>query len=596
MPRLIEDYALIGDLHTAGLVSRTGTIEWLCIPRFDSDSVFASLLGDARNGCWTLAPKEPIVSSERRYRPDTLVLETTLHCDAGSVRMIDFMPRRTAGPTIVRIVEGTRGTLEMTSLLAARFSFGSLPPWTRRHDDCITMVVGPEGLALRASIQLDIEAPDVAAHFTIAEGKSVAFVLQWFPSHDDPPAARDPFELLGETERNWRLWSERCSCKGTMRSDVLRSLITLKALMYEPTGGSVAAVTTSLPEDFGGTLNWDYRFAWIRDSAFTIEALVAGGFRDEARAWRDWLLRMLGGEPGRLQIMYSVGGDRRLEEYEADWLPGFEASKPVRIGNAAYTQFQLGIYGQLMQAIFVAHRNANIEVDAEAWAMLRKLVDHVCEVWQQPDAGIWEYRNEVASYTSSRVMAWVALDRAVQAVESGEYDGPLDRWREVCRTIHADVCEHGYHPGRKAFVQSYGSEMLDASTLMIPIVGFLPAEDERVRNTLAALERELVIDGLIMRDSRFVKRDASGNRRPLEGAFLACNAWLVQNYTLAGRLDDARKLLQRLHGLANDLGLFSEEYDVRVGRMAGNFPQTFSHATFVNAAVSLIAAENAGRA
>ena len=594
MPRLIEDYALIGDLHTAALVSRSGSIEWLCVPRFDSDGVFASLLGDERNGCWTLRPAHDVLRTERRYRNNTLVLETTLHCREGSVRVIDFMPRRREnGAMVVRIVEGIGGSCEMETSLVARFAFGSLPPWTRPHGDCITLVIGPDGLALRASVPLEARRPDVSARFRLTEGKRETFVLEWFPSHEEPPPARDAVRLLHETEERWRSWAADCSCTGWLRDDVLSSIIVLKALTYEPTGGCVAAPTTSLPEDFGGSLNWDYRYAWIRDSAFTIEALIVAGLHEEARAWRDWLLRVLGGKPERLQIMYSVGGDRRLAEYEADWLRGFEASRPVRIGNAAYTQFQLGIYGQLMHAMYITHRDGGIELDAEAWTMLVKLIDHVCEVWQQPDSGIWEYREPAVPYTVSRAMAWAAVDRAIRFIEREGFDGPLERWRATRDAIHTEVCTNGFHRGRNAFVQSYGSEMLDASVLLIPIMEFLPADDERVRSTLAALERELIVDGLIMRDSRFVERDALGNRRPKEGAFLACNLWLVQNYVLAGRLDDARDLLARVRDLSNDLGLFSEEYDVRTKRMAGNFPQTFSHATFVNAAIQLLTAEAA---
>ena len=590
MPRLIEDYGLIGDLHTAALVSRQGTIEWLCVPRFDSDSVFAALLGTSDNGSWSLAPVADVRASSRSYRRDSLVLETTMECDGGTVKVIDFMPRREDAPTVVRIVEGVAGSVEMRTRVACRFAFGSLPPWTRHLGDAITMTIGSDALAVRASIPLEIEPPDVRALFTVRAGEKVTFVLQWFPSHYPPPEAVDAHELLAQTESKWREWTKTCPCEGRFRESVTRSLITLKALMYEPTGGSVAAVTTSIPEDPGSDSNWDYRFSWIRDSAFTIDALVGGGYHEEALAWRDWLLRMLGGEPGRLQIMYSVGGDRRLAEYEADWLSGFENSKPVRIGNAAHTQFQLGIYGHLMQAIYTAHEKAGIQIDTEAWAMLSKLIEHVCEVWKLPDSGIWEYRQKPAYYTVSRVMAWVAMNYAVRAVEEG-YDGPIERWRAVRDEIHDEVCERAFHRQRRAFVQSYGSESIDASVLLIPITGFLPADDPRVVQTIATIEEELMIDGFVMRDSRHVARDPSGNRRPTEGAFLACNMWLVQNYVFAGRLDDARNLLARVLAVANDIGLFAEEFDVRIGSMVGNFPQTFSHATFVNAALTLLDAE-----
>jgi len=590
MPRLIEDFALIGDLHTAALVSRQGTIEWLCVPRFDSDSVFASIVGDSGNGCWKLEPTAKVLSTQRSYRGDTLVLETILHCEGGSVKVVDFMPRRIENPTIVRIVEGIDGSVEMESLVACRFAFGSLPPWTRQLGDAITMMIGPDALALRGSVDLEIVVPDVRARFIVGAGQKAALVLQWFPSHLPPPEAVDPFDLERNTQTAWNDWTRDATSAGRYRDEIVRSLIVLKALMYEPTGGSVAAPTTSLPESVGGDLNWDYRFAWVRDSAFSLEALVHCGFRDEALAWRDWLLRMLGGEPGRLQIMYSVGGDRYLPEYEASWLRGFENSRPVRIGNAAHVQFQLGIYGHLMQAIFTAHERAGIGIDTEAWAMLSRLVEHVCSVWTLPDSGIWEYRERPEYYTSSRLMAWVALDRAVRAIEQG-YDGPLERWKKVRDEIHAQVCDRGYSPQRKAFVQSYGSQSLDASVLLIPVVGFLPATDPRVAETIATLERELMIEGFIMRDSRHVERDPSGNLTPTEGAFLACNMWLVQCYTLAGRLDDARRLIERVVAISNDVGLLAEEYDVRLRAMVGNFPQAFSHATFINAAVMLQRAE-----
>jgi GH15 family glucan-1,4-alpha-glucosidase len=590
MPRLIEDFALIGDLHTAALVSRQGSIEWLCVPRFDSDSVFAALLGEKENGCWTLAPTEKVLSTTRNYREGTLVLETTVKCESGSVKIVDFMPRRIENPTIVRVIEGIDGTVEMESLVVCRFAFGSLPPWTRRLGDAITMTIGPDALALRGSVEFEIEPPDARARFSVAAGQKTTLVLQWFPSHLAPPDAVDPFELLNATETAWRDWGQLAVCDGRYHDEILRSLIVLKALMYEPTGGCVAAPTTSLPEDLGGDLNWDYRFAWVRDSAFTIDALVQCGFKEEALAWRDWLLRVLGGEPGRLQIMYSVSGDRYLPEYEAPWLHGFENSRPVRIGNAAHVQFQLGIYGHLMAAIFTAHERAGIGIDTEAWAMLSKLVEHVCKVWTLPDSGIWEYRERPEYYTSSKLMAWVTLDRAVRSVEQG-YDGPIERWRQIRDEIHAQVCERGFSPTRKAFVQSYGSQSLDASVLLMPIVGFLPAGDPRVQQTVSTLERELMVDGFMLRDSRHVERDPSGNLRPTEGAFLACNLWLVQNYVLAGRLEAARDLLGRIVAIANDVGLFAEEYDVRLKAMAGNFPQTFSHATFINAAMMLIEAE-----
>lgn len=581
----IEDFALIGDLHTAALVERGGGIDWLCVPRFDSDAVFAGLLGTPENGTWSLGPVDAPRSTKRRYRDDTLVLETIVEAEGGSVRVIDFMPRREDVPTIVRIVEGIEGRVEMQTRLVCRFQNGQLPPWTRWIGNALTMTVGGDAVALHASVPVEIDVPDAYARFTAAAGDRATFVLQWYPSHTDPPDARDALEALAETETLWREWSAQCTYQGEYRDVVMRSLVTLKALTYDPTGGSVAAVTTSLPEDIGGSKNWDYRYAWLRDSAFTIDALVAGGYHEEAQAWRDWLLRMLAGSPEKLQIMYSVSGDRRIEEYTLD-LAGYQFSKPVRIGNAAYQQFQLGIYGETMNAIVTAHR-AGIEIDAPAWEMLRILLDYVCDHWHEPDSGIWETRGEPEHFTNSRMQAWVAFDRAIEVMEADGYNGPLERWKKTRAAIHENVCVHGFSPSRGAFVRSYESHDLDASVLLMPIVGFLPASDERVKSTVRAIESELMVDGFIMRKSNDIEATPFGRPKIKEGAFLACNLWLVQNYVLAGRTAEARALFKRILDVSNDVGLLSEEYDVYRKRLVGNFPQTFSHATLVNTAILL---------
>jgi GH15 family glucan-1,4-alpha-glucosidase len=579
---LIEDLALIGDLHTAALVSRQGAIEWLCLPHFDSPACFASLLGDERNGCWALAPSEPAVAIGRRYRDQTLVLETTVQTASGEVRVLDFMPRRIRAPVVIRIVEGLRGDVAMRTKIAHRFEYGGLPPWVQHGGDALTFTVGANATVLRSSVELHVEDADAVAEFTIAAGESATFVLQWYPSYEDPPVALDARRTLDETEELWRLWARRCQYRGPYRDAVIRSLITLKALTYEPSGGCVAAPTTSLPERLGGDRNWDYRFAWIRDSALTIEALITGGYDEEARAWRDWLLRVLAGAPEQLQIMYTITGGQRVDEFILDGLPGYEGSRPVRIGNAAYRQFQLGMYGHLIDGAAMA-RAAGIEIDAAAWQMLVKLLEFVNEHWRDPDFGIWEFRRRPRRYTGSAVMAWVAFDRAIAIAQASRYDCPIDRWRETRGKIADEICRRGFSEKRNAFVQSYGSKKLDASLLLMPMVGFLPAGDARVAATLAAIERELLFDGLLLRSSRSIAR----NGQPNEGAFFACNFWLVQNYAMLGRMEQARELFERLLGLANDVGLLAEEYDVVERRLVGNFPQTFSHAVLVNTALLL---------
>ncbi len=585
MRRLIEDFAIIGDLHTGALVGKDGNIDWLCLPQFDSDAAFCALLGTEENGRWSLAPLQDVVGVRRQYREDSLILETTMRTQCGSVKIIDFMPPRRDGPALVRIVRGVAGSVTMQSRLSCRFAYGRMPPWIRGSEDRFTFAIGPDAITLRSNIPLERDASDLCARFDVTEGQDVTFLFQFHAARGRAPRRRDPHALMDETERFWKDWTSRCSYSGPYRPTVLRSLITLKALIFAPSGGSVAALTTSLPEQLNGQSNWDYRYAWIRDSAFSLEALVNGGYRDEAQAWRDWLIRVLAGEPGKLQIMYSVEGTRRLEEYEANWLRGYEGSTPVRVGNQAYEQFQLGVYGHLMQAIFTAHDRAGVRIDGQTWAMLSRLVEHVALIWREPDAGIWEYREKPAFYTTSRVMAWVALNFALRAVEREGYDGPADRWRRVRDEIAQEVSQRAFNYHRNAFVQSYGSNDLDASILLMPLVGFLPIDDERYKNTLAAIERELCVDGFVMRDSRHA-------RPPTEGAFLACNMWLVENYAMTGRIDEARALFERAAGIANDVGLLAEEYDVRFRRQVGNFPQTFSHATLVNAATRIAQIES----
>lgn len=503
----------------------------------------------------------------------------------GAIRCIDFMPRRVEQPVLVRIVEGVEGRVDVASTIACRFDYGSLAPWTRKIGDAYTATALGNGMALRTQAPTEVEESDIVSRFTVCPGDSAAFVLQWYPSHVEPPEARDPYRALKQTEREWEKWHRLCKYEGAYGDAVRRSLITLKALTHEPTGGCIAAATTSLPERFGGEKNWDYRYAWIRDSAFTIDALVEAGYQEEARAWRDWLLRMVAADAARLQIAYTVTGGRHLHEWEAHWLGGYEGSRPVRIGNQAYDQFQLGIYGEMMQAITSAHE-AGIEIDDHGWQMLRSVTDYVCENWRRPDSGIWESREKRKHYTNSRVMAWLALDCALRIMERDRFEGPRERYRSVREDIRADVLAKGYNERMRSFVESYESDALDASVLLIPIVGFLPAGDERVRSTVERIERDLLVDGFIVRHSESIGRH-DGRTTLHEGAFLACNAWLVQVYCLAGRIEDARALFERLLAIRNDVGLLSEEYDVERKRLCGNFPQTFSHCTLVNAAVAL---------
>ena len=583
---LIEDYGLIGDLQTAALVSRHGCIDWLCFPRFDSGACFAALLGDEENGRWSLQPASGITSTERRYRGDTLVLETELACDEGVVRLIDFMPPRGEAPDVVRIVEGVEGTVPVKMRLSIRFDYGSIVPWVRRRDEGVHAVAGPDALFLATPVDLVGRNLHTEADFDVAPGDRVPFVLTWYPSNRPSPERVDAEQALVDTESFWREWVTDCVHVGRFREPLVRSLVTLKALTYAPTGGIVAAATTSLPEALGGVRNWDYRYCWLRDATLTLLALVRAGYEDEARAWRDWLLRAIAGRPGEVQIMYGIAGERRLTELELEWLDGYEGSRPVRIGNAASGQLQLDVYGEVADALYHA-RQAGIGASPDAWALNKKLLEWLEDGWRQPDEGIWEVRGPRRHFVHSKVMAWVAFDRAVRSVEEYEREGPVDRWRQLRDEIHDDVCREGFSEKLGAFTQSYGMDRLDASLLMIPLVGFLPADDERVVGTVAAIERELVEDGLVARYRADQENTGVDGLPPGEATFLPCSFWLAQVYAMQGRLDEAETLFERLLGLRNDLGLLSEEYDVEAGRLVGNFPQAFTHLTLVDAALTL---------
>ena len=579
----IEDYALIGDCETAGLVGRDGSIDWLCLPRFDSDSCFAKLLGSEDNGFWRLAPTKPH-DAERRYQPSTLILETTFSADAGRARVTDFMPPKSDHSGIVRIVEGLEGKVEMQSELAVRFEYGNTMPWVSRLDDgALSMVAGASMLVLRTDVRLAGRGMRTMGKFTVEKGERKSFVLTYRISYQSEPAAVDPFHLLEETSRFWRDWSGRCQEAGSYSSAVLRSLITLKALTFAPSGGIVAAATTSLPEQIGGPRNWDYRFCWLRDATLTLLTLMGSGYYDEALAWRDWLLRAVAGSPDQLQIMYGVTGERRLTEWEVPWLCGYENSKPVRIGNAAHSQLQLDVYGELMDALYQA-RCGGLKENKRAWAIQCALLAHLEKIWREPDEGIWEVRGGRKQFTYSKIMAWVAFDRAIKSAEEFGMRAPVEEWKAIRGTIHDDLCRHGYDRERACFVQIYGEPQLDASLLLIPAVGFLPPDDERVVSTIEAIERELVKDGFVQRYDTTSTKDGLP---PGEGMFLACSFWLADAYHLVGRDADATALFERLLSLCNDVGLLSEEYDVGRRRLVGNFPQAFSHMALVNTAHNL---------
>jgi GH15 family glucan-1,4-alpha-glucosidase len=582
----IEDYGLIGDLQTAALVSRDATIDWLCFPRFDSGACFAALLGDEENGRWAMQPVDGWRGLARRYWQDTLVLETVFETDGGLVRVIDFMPPRGDAPDVVRIVECLSGRVRMRSELVIRFDFGSVVPWVRNVDGTRLAVAGPDALAFRTPVVLRGENMRTVGEFDVAEGERVPFVLTWYPSHAEPPRAIDAEHALGDTESFWRDWAAKCEHMHEWHEPVHRSLLTLKALTYAPTGGIVAAPTTSLPERIGGTRNWDYRYCWLRDSTLMLLTMLNAGYVEEAERWRDWLLRAVAGDPADLQIMYGVAGERRLIEWEADWLAGYRDSRPVRIGNAASDQLQLDVYGEVTDTLHQG-RQHGLEPSSAAWSLTRAMLEWLETGWRQPDEGIWEVRGGRRHFTHSKVMAWVAFDRAVKAVELYEREGHADRWRAIAAEIHEEVCREAFDVERGAFVQSYGSKLLDASVLLIPLVGFLPPEDERVMSTVATIERELMRGGFVDRYESEDNRIGVDGIEGSEGVFLPCSFWLVDNLHLQGRDDDARRLFDRLLALRNDLGLLSEEYDPEEGCLVGNFPQAFTHLALVNSAFAL---------
>jgi GH15 family glucan-1,4-alpha-glucosidase len=585
----IEDYALIGDCETAALVSRRGSIDWLCWPRFDSAACFSALLGEPANGRWLIAPCDEEARSTRRYRDDTLILETVHETATGRVCVTDFMPLRDGVSNVVRIVRGEAGRVAMHTELILRFDYGSSVPWVSRLEDgTLRAIAGPDMVTIHTSVPLRGKDLTTVGEFTVAAGEEVCFVMTWGPSHLEPPKAVDPLEAFEVTDKFWRDWAAKCPYDGRWKDAVIRSLITLKSLIYQPTGGIVAAPTTSLPELIGGQRNWDYRFCWLRDATLTLLALMNGGYFKEAAAWRDWLLRAAAGAPHQVQIMYGLAGERLLPEWEIPWLDGYEKSCPVRVGNAAHEQMQLDVYGEVMDALHQA-RLGKIPELPDAWSFEQALTAQLETVWRAPDHSIWEVRGEPQHFTHSKVMAWVAFDRAVKSAEQFGLDGPIDRWRKVRDEIHAEVCEKAFDRELNAFVQAYGSKQADASTLLLPLVGFLPASDPRIRGTVEFVERTLLVDGFVL---RYDSSTTDDGMPPGEGAFLACSFWLVENYVLLGRLDDARALFERLLSLRNDVGLLSEEYDAKSCRQVGNFPQAFSHLSLLSSAFNLANAQS----
>src|SRR4051794_6589239 len=585
---LLEDYGLIGDMQSAALVARNGSLEWLCLPRFDSASCFSALLGGQDHGRWLVAPAGEIRVVKRRYRPGTLILETEFETDDGVVRVVDFMPVRKAGPPrVMRIVEGLRGRVPMRMELSLRPDYAAIKPWVERTPDGMIATAGPDAFRLSTSLPVDIADSTATATFTTVEGARERLALTWHLSYEETPPVEDADSALARTEVWWREWSGRCRYEGAYRDEVLTSLMVLKAMTSETTGAVIAAPTTSLPEDIGGVRNWDYRYCWLRDSVLALEALLAGGYTDEALAFRDFLLRVGTGDPATIQIMYGIGGERRLTEFELPELPGYEDSKPVRIGNAASEQFQLDVYGEVAGVMFAGTEVLG-RIEKRLWPRWRAIVEHVETIWRQPDDGIWEARGPQRHYTYSKVMAWVVFDRAVRLAERFGLEAPLDRWKQVRDEIHREVCEQGYDRERRTFTQYYGSRELDASVLNIPLVGFLPGTDERVGGTIDAIRGELGRDGFVSRSSTAETDDGLAGD---EGQFLACSFWLVSALARNGRTDEARALFERLVGLANDLGLLAEEYDVGRRRQVGNFPQAFSHLTLVLAATAMSTAE-----
>jgi GH15 family glucan-1,4-alpha-glucosidase len=582
----IEDYALIGDTQTAALVGRDGSIDWLCLPRFDSPACFAALLGEPRHGRWSIRPKDDRMRVTRAYVGHSLVLATEFETPSGRVRLVDCMPPRGREPDVVRVVEGLSGSVEMRMELVIRFDYGSIVPWVRTIDGALRAVGGPDALSLVTPVETHGEDLTTCATFVVRAGDRVPFLLAWHPSNEQAPAPIDALAAPDDTRAWWEDWCGQCAYHGTWTEPVLRSLLTLKALTYAPTGGIVAAATTSLPEWIGGVRNWDYRYCWLRDSTFTLYALMAGGYTGEAMAWRDWLLRAVAGSPADLQIMYGPAGERRLHEIVLDWLPGYEGSCPVRIGNAAVRQRQHDVFGEVMDTLYVARR-MGIDHDEAAWALQRHLLQFLEEVWREPDHGIWEVRGPTRHFTHSKVMAWVAFDRAVRTIEQFGLEGPVDRYRRLREEIHAEVCREGFDADRGTFTQSYGSRELDASLLRLPLLGFLPPDDPRVVGTVRAIERELVRNGLVERYSTGSEGETVDGLPPGEGAFLLCSFWLADCYALQGRRDEACALFEQILALTNDVGLLSEEYDPAERRMLGNFPQAFSHVGLINTALNL---------
>ncbi|GHC56270.1 glycoside hydrolase family 15 protein [Streptomyces violaceochromogenes] len=590
----IEDYALIGDEQTAALVGMDGSVDWLCLPRFDSAACFARLLGDEDNGYWRIAPVGADRCTRRAYRRDTLVLDTEWETGQGAVRVTDLMPQRDRAPDLVRVVECLDGEVTLHSVLKLRFDYGSIIPWVRRSDGHRVAVAGPDSTWLRSEPEVTSWGEDFGTHaeFTVKKGEKVAFVLTWHPSHEPRPPLVDPYDALRQSVEDWRTWVSHCRYDGPHRDAVVRSLITLKALTYAPTGGIVAAPTTSLPEEPGGVRNWDYRYCWLRDSTLTLNALLAVGYQEEAEAWRNWLLRAVAGDPADLQIMYGVAGERRLPEFELPWLSGYVGSAPVRIGNDAVKQLQLDVWGEVMDSLSLA-RESGLSAQPDVWALQTALMDFLRTNWRQPDEGLWEVRGGQRQFVHSKVMVWVAADRAVRTLERHpELDGDLDGWRALRDEVHQEVCEKGYDPERNTFTQSYGSRELDAALLLIPRVGFLPPDDPRVIGTIDAVREELTHGGFLRRYST-----ADGDVDGLpggEGVFLVCSFWLADALYMTGRAKEARELFERLAGLANDVGLLSEEFDPLTGRHLGNFPQAFSHIGLVNTALALFGGEGAG--
>jgi GH15 family glucan-1,4-alpha-glucosidase len=582
-PSRIEDYALIGDLETAALVARDGSIDWLCLPRFDSAACFAALLGNRDHGRWLLCPAGDVRKTERRYRQGTLLLETDFETDSGAVTVVDCMPVRTQKPELIRLVVGRRGQVPMRLELVIRFEYGAIVPWVRRQDGGIVAIAGPDAVRLRSDVELRGKDFSTIGEFTVSAGQRVGFNLTWHRSYQPPPPPIAAEKALQATQDWWQDWSSRCTYQGEWRDAVLRSLITLKALTFAPAGGIVAAPTTSLPEQLGGVRNWDYRYCWVRDATFTLYALLHSGYQEEASAWRDWLLRAVAGKASQLSILYGVTGERRLPELELGWLPGYEGAAPVRIGNAAHKQFQLDVFGEIMDALHLARRTG-LRPTEDGWRVQRGLLEFLESHWNEPDKGIWEVRGPRRHFTNSKMMAWVAFDRAVKDAEQFHLEGPIERWRTLRDTIHAAICENAFDPRIGAFVQAYDSHELDASLLMMAHVGFLPPGDPRIQGTVAAIERHLMSDGLV---ARYATKSAVDGLPPGEGVFLPCTFWLADTYALMGRRADARRLYEQLLGLCNDVGLLSEEYDTAARRLVGNFPQAFTHVGLVNTAHNL---------